>query len=237
MFFLAKTSKTTKTLGVVNAICLSLVCLYVAIHIPSFSLATYTNHYAYFDTAALIGMSDTDLLAVTERLIGYIAGRYPDLMIYATVQGDYRLFFTQREIDHMVDVLLLFNLARMVVAVATVTFLVTWFYAYKKEALQWFYKANFVTGLVVTVIGMVLAILFSGDFIYHFHRFHDIFFFFDHEQLWLLNPQEDMLINMVPYVFFINIFVRIGIIFASLTLASLALFGTLLWRGRNRYHF
>ena len=235
MLFLAKTSKTAKTLGVINAICLSLVLLYVAIHIPTFSMATYTRHFAYFGTAELIDMSESDLLAVTERLVGYMAGRYPDLAIYATVGGAYRPFFTQREIDHMVDVLLLFNIARILVAVSAVTLALTWFYAYRQEAVRWFCKANVLTALVVIVIGLGLALLFSQDFVHHFHRFHDIFFFFDYEQLWLLDPNYDMLINMVPYIFFINIFVRIGIIFGSLTLVSLALFGVLLWRGRSRY--
>ena len=233
MFFLPKLTRTTKVLGVINAICLSVVFLVAAIYIPTFSLATYTNHYANFDTAEVIGISDADLLAVTERLVGYIRGRYPDLHIYATVQDEYRPFFTQREIDHMVDVLLLFNVVRWLAVVAVVTLIATAVYAHQKYAQHWFYKAHFITGFVVMVVGGGLALLFSNDFVHHFHRFHDIFFFFDDQQLWLLNPQYDMLINMVPYSFFINIFTQVGLIFGGLTVASTALFGVLFWRSRS----
>ena len=219
-----------KIFGTISSLSLLLLFLYVAIHVPTFSMSTYQNHYDYFGTANIIGISDEDLLAVTKRLLGYISGRYNDLQIYATVQGVYRPFFTQREIYHMADVLLLFNIARLMAAFCLVIVVATWFWAIKRKALRIFYKTNFIAGLVVCVFVLMLAILFSNDFVYHFHRFHDIFFFFDYEQLWLLDPRYDMLINMVPYDFFINIFISVGIIFSSLTVLLTVSFGILMYK-------
>lgn len=202
-------------LGVISAVSLTLVVLYVAIHIPTFSLQTYANHYHSHNTANIIQISEQELMMVTERLVGYMRGTYPDILIYATVAGEYRRFFTDREIYHMVDVLLLFNLGRILRNVSIVAVALTWLYAYKKSYITHFAKAYFYTGIAVLLYCALLAWLFATNFVLHFHIFHEIFFFFDQEQLWILDPSVDMLLNMVPYEFFINIATTIGIIFAS----------------------
>lgn len=216
-------------LTVTAALALCLIVLYMAIHIPTFNMATYTTHFDEHNTADLINISEAELIAVTRRLVGYMAGTYDDLIIYATVGGYYRPFFTQREIDHMRDVLLLFRVGRLVLGLCIVSFLVILFWAYKNRYLRLLAKVQFFFGTGVALLGVWLIWLFHRDFVLYFHIFHDIFFFFDHERLWMLDPREDMLINMVPYIFFINIGRTVAVIFFSIiavitTLAGMIFF-------------
>ena len=53
-----------------------------------------------------------------------------------------------------------------------------------------------------------------------FTIFHEIFF---NNDLWLFDPNESLMINMLPEVFFIDAFIRIGIIFSVLWAAVLLL--------------
>ena len=52
-----------------------------------------------------------------------------------------------------------------------------------------------------------------SDFNKYFLLFHEMFFSND---LWLLNPETDLLIRMLPEGFFLDMVVRIGIIFLLL---------------------
>lgn len=82
-----------------------------------------------------------------------------------------------------------------------------------------------------TVFGLitVLGLIISTDFTKYFILFHHIFFTND---LWILDPATDMLINIVPEGFFMDTAARIALLFGSL---SLVLFGVcLLLTVRNR---
>ncbi|MCL1996348.1 MAG: DUF1461 domain-containing protein [Defluviitaleaceae bacterium] len=212
------------------AFTLTLVLLYIAIHIPTFSMSTYTNHFEQHNTAALIQISQQDLLAVTNRLVGYMRGTYDDLVIYATVAGQYRQFFTQREIDHMVDVLLLFQIGRWLFVVSIVLFLLSAAWIYKNKLFELMAKVQFFWGVGTMVVVLWLGWLFYTDFVRYFHIFHYIFFFFDYEQLWLLDPNVDMLVNMVPYIFFINIGQTIATIFLGAVVVITALAGYMFFK-------
>jgi len=199
-------------LGYLNILSFVLIILYVSIHIPTFSMATYERHYAEHGTAQKIGVSDEDLMRVTRHLIRYMGSQYDDLIVYATVNGEYRQFFNEREIYHMWDVRVLFTVGRVIVGIAIAVFLLTSFYAYKNLEILTFVKCAFygTLGLIVSLLALI-GIIFI-DFNRAFIIFHEIFFFND---LWLLNPATDLLINLVPEIFFVNIFVRVMIIFVT----------------------
>lgn len=215
-----------KILYGLTAFAMILSFLYVAIHIPTFSIGTYQRHFETYGTAEVIGISETELLQVTQRLLGYMAGSYQDLTIYATVQGVYGPFFTQREVDHMVDVRLLFQMGDMIlwfsVAMIAMGLYVAW-YLYKE--LHVIAKYTLIGGGMTLAITLWLAYLFATDFVRHWWTFHDVFFFFDEERLWILDPQVDHLINMVPYSFFMSIGVTIGGLFVSLLLGLMGVSG------------
>ena len=65
------------------------------------------------------------------------------------------------------------------------------------------------TGLFFGITAVLAAII-STDFTKYFIMFHHIFF---HNDLWILDPATDMLINIVPEGFFSDTVLHIGITF------------------------
>lgn len=61
----------------------------------------------------------------------------------------------------------------------------------------------------------VLAAVISTDFTKYFVIFHKIFFDND---LWILDPATDLLINIVPEPFFMDTAARIGVTFGLMVL-------------------
>jgi integral membrane protein (TIGR01906 family) len=66
----------------------------------------------------------------------------------------------------------------------------------------------------------LLAIVIAVDFDNAFTIFHLLFF---NNDLWILDPSVDLLINMVPLPFFIDISIFIGALFMGLSLAVMGL--------------
>ena len=220
-------------MGSLNALALITLFLFIGIYWPTFSITTYERHYTAHNTAQLIDVPQGELIAVTHRLMGYMAGRYDDLLIYANVAGEYRQFFNQREIDHMADVRDLFLIGFTIRNVAILIFIATAIYAFvinksaKKVLAKCYFAASF---SVLAMVGLLLLLIFS-DFHRYFIIFHEIFFFNDY---WQLNPATSLLINMVPLVFFTNIFTVAMAIFLACTLVMCVVSGTLLFRNRTR---
>lgn len=202
-----------------------LIILYLSIHIPTFSVNTYINHYREAGTAELIQISEEELIMVTLHMLDYMRGRADDLQIRATIAGQERDFFSSREIDHMVDVMVLFWIGRILRNIAIGIFALTAFFVYKKTLWDKLIKIYFFgsAGLILSLTAFTLLIL--ANFERSFIIFHEIFFFNDY---WILNPRVDLLINLVPEVFFVNIFIRVAVIFLSV-LGTLALVSGLLF--------
>jgi TctA family transporter len=93
-----------KAISILNAVCLLIVLLGFAVEIPTFSLSFYSAEYDKYGIPAHIKVAKDDLMSVTDRLLAYMKGQAPDLVIETTVDGEQREFFNQREKDHMVDV-------------------------------------------------------------------------------------------------------------------------------------
>ena len=64
--------------------------------------------------------------------------------------------------------------------------------------------------VVFLSILLILGLIISTDFTRYFILFHEIFFTND---LWMLDPTTDRLINMVPEGFFIDTARNIGILY------------------------
>ena len=75
------------------------------------------------------------------------------------------------------------------------------------------------TGLFFALI-TALGLIISTDFTKYFIMFHHIFFTND---LWILDPSTDLLINIVPEPFFVDTAARIGVTFAAATILLFAI--------------
>lgn len=140
-------------------------------------------------------------------LLDYIVDHRDDL--------DYKLesgepMFNQREIDHMVDVKNLYLGAKSIFILSIIVFLAITLYFLIKLKFNEFlftFKQSFrssfmIFGLVLGLIGIYALVDFSG----FWTNFHHLFF---RNDLWLLNPATDRLIQMVPLPFFTQLVVRI----------------------------
>jgi len=211
-----------KTIAVVNAVCLLIVLLWVSLEIPTFGPWFYSAEYDKYGIPAQIRVSKGDLMTVTDRLLAYMKGGAPDLTIETTVAGERREFFNQREKDHMVDVknLILagFFARNIAFAIIAASFIVMGLL--RKRFLidfAWAVKRVFIGFLALTAI---LAALIASNFDRAFTIFHEMFF---NNSLWILNPDTDLLINIVPLGFFMDISRTIAIIFIVFCLLAIVL--------------
>lgn len=189
----------------------------------------------------------------------------PELQIEVSMGGTRRGFFTEREILHMEDVRNLFVGAQwlrtgavLVGALAAGLFAVE----QRKEArlrarvgvcqgMRGIRRGSrdsgsgesigiasaFALGILIGTavflfLSAVLGALIASDFTGAFIAFHHLFFTND---LWILDPSVDMLVNIVPEGFFLDTAVRILSLFAgALLLMCAAAGGVLFWEKKQR---
>lgn len=219
-------------LGMGQAVALLLILLYCAIMVPTFQMGFYQRQFERNRVEQVIGIERDELIRVTTHLMAYMRGREDDLQITAVVQGTERPFFSQREIDHMVDVRDLFAGGALIFQGAVIVFVVTgaFFMLIAKSSLTTLARIHRNTNIAVLTFLALLTVVIALDFTRAFDIFHEIFFNNDY---WILNPQVDLLINMVPEPFFVNIGIYVAVLFVVLSVAVIVLAGLYLRRARR----
>ncbi|MBP3398208.1 MAG: TIGR01906 family membrane protein [Erysipelotrichaceae bacterium] len=187
-----------------------------------FDRSFYRKEYAKNETAEVIDISEDELMRVTNHLLDYLQDKEEALKISAVIAGVNRNVFDERDTMHMVDVKVLYQNAMMVRTVSFILgmFIVGWNAIILKKDFfvtlaSSFYKA---LGLFMMICAAVL-ISAAIDFDALWRLFHRIVFT---NNLWLLDPNISVLINMVPLQFFFDLVAKIVVIF----IASLALIST-----------
>ncbi len=219
-------------LGILCAFCLMILFLITSVEavvywIPGYFEAKYTK----YGVAGTVDMTMEDLLDVTDEMMDYLRGNREDLHVPTVVGGAEREFFNEREIAHMEDVRGLFlaaiALRRICAAVCVLCVLIL---IWRKAPLAVLLPKMLCTGaLLFLALAALLTTIISTDFTKYFVIFHKIFF---NNDLWILDPRTDLLINIVPEPFFMDTALYIAITFAFLTLL---LFFICMWMiRRNR---
>lgn len=116
-------------------------------------------------------------------------------------------YFSASEIDHMVDVYALFKLMRML-TILTLGIVAVSLYTFSRRM----GRKGALKMIGSSAIGILVALsLFSVIVAMNFHaawfKFHQIFFSND---LWLMDPEKDLMIQMLPEPFFFGMVKRIG---------------------------
>ena len=204
---------------------IALFSFILALTISSIIFVSFNENY--FDTmykklsvAKTVKVDEDTLMEVNHMLLDYIKGEENSLDYSVNIEGHDTEFFNQKEKDHMVDVRDLYSTA---ITIRNASFLVS------------------IVGLVVLIVskdvkdlvlikntaakvllsyGLILgtlSIVAVLDFDFFWTSMHELVFTND---LWLLNPQTDRLIMMVPLEFFMGLVYRIlmlvGLIFTML---------------------
>lgn len=211
-------------IGILCALCLMLVFLITAVEAvaywtPGYYEKEYTKYQVLND---LPEMTMEDLLTVTDEMMAFLRGNREYLHVFTTMGGEYREFFNAREIAHMEDVQTLFigglwirRIGLLITAICAV-FLFVWQKSRtdRKKLLSTAIPASLCMGTgIFFAVALILIGIISTDFSKYFIVFHHIFF---NNDLWVLDPRTDMLINIVPEPFFMDTALRIAIVFAVL---------------------
>lgn len=222
-------------LGILCAVCLMIVFLItsveaVAYWTPGYYQQEYEKYQVLDD---LPEMTMEDLLDVTEQMMDYLRGDRDHLHVFTTMGGEEREFFNEREIAHMEDVRGLFlgglALRAICLAAAAACFLML-FFLHRKELIKILPKMLCIGTGIFFAAALLIAGIISTDFSKYFVVFHKIFFSND---LWILDPSTDMLINIVPEPFFMDTALRIGITFGIITVIFFGI-NLFLWRMSSR---
>lgn len=206
-------------LGIVSAFCLMIILLITSVEAVAYwTPGYYEKEYAKYNVTADVRMEMADLLDVTHEMMAYLRGDREDLHVMTKVDGQPREFFNDREIAHMEDVRGLFIgalvLRRICIGIAVVC--IGAMFLLKGNVKKTLPKALCIgTGLFFAAV-VALAGIISTDFTKYFVIFHEIFFDND---LWILDPSTDLLINIVPEPFFMDTAARIGITYGISVLA------------------
>lgn len=146
-------------------------------------------------------MEKEELITVMDEVFDYLKGDRDNFNIYGVVGSKYQEVFNEREKLHMTDVQILFIKGFFIRNILFLVVLLSSIYLFivdkRKLLISFIFGALFFTIL----IGLSSIIIYQ-DFNKYFTIFHKIFFSND---LWLLNPNTDILINIVPLNYFIDV--------------------------------
>lgn len=210
-------------LGIVLSFSLMFIVLVTSIEIAAYSdFSFYEKEYNKYAVTNYVDISMPDLMNVTKDMMSYLKGDRVKLSdIKANIGGiSDTPFFNEREVAHMEDVRGLFvgavYLRYILIAVSILCIIAV---KLLKGKVFKFLSNVLIFGTVITLIlTAVLVFLIAGDFEKYFIIFHHIFF---NNDLWMLDPATDNLINIVPQGFFMDMSQRIIIVFSAFILSMI----------------
>ena len=201
----------------------------------------WRNEYAKYNTPQYVTgeMSLDDAVYITEQMLEYCIGRLDTLDdTEATIDGITAPFFTDREKLHLEDCRNIFLSAvklRVVSLLMIVGLLIAVWYSLKKHAdsqqikrlyartLAGGYLAAIAVFLIFTIIVVFMGVT---NFDLLFTRFHHVFFDND---LWILDPRVDNLVNIMQEQVFADAAIWIASIWAVIC-AILAIISGVIFR-------
>ncbi|KAB3533180.1 TIGR01906 family membrane protein [Alkaliphilus serpentinus] len=218
----------SKFLYLIIGILLSIILLLTSVEVIAFNMNHYRSSYEKYNISSETGMDLENYQFVVKDLLSYLRNEKAVLNTRAIVRGEEIEIFGEREKLHMIDVKELFIKGRDIRNIGLIVLVLMVITLLKKDR-RW--KRNFSRTMFYTaIVNILLLALFSGliyfDFNKYFTYFHLIFFDND---LWILDPQTDILIQMVPEAFFYNTAIKIISIFIA-SISILAVTGCFLRR-------
>ena len=200
-------------LGILMTVAVILVLLITSFEIGIYSdLKWYEKEYEIYHVAEDLEMEMKDVMYVTKEILAYLKGDREDLVVYTVVRGENQAFFNEREKAHMIDVRALFLGGLKIRLWGGIVILLSFItLVFMRKGWQQMLPKVFLIGTgIFAGIFAFLGILVALDFHRYFFLFHQIFF---NNDLWILNPDTDLMIRMFPEGFFFDMVIRIGVIF------------------------
>ncbi|MFU0800976.1 MAG: TIGR01906 family membrane protein [Xylanivirga thermophila] len=181
----------------------------IVLEVTAFDIDFYKYEYERLNIPQYTGMPLQDLVKVTRHLFSYINNNASSLQVKAVIHGKEQYVFNSREIAHMKDVKVLFNkgyTSRYIAFLLLLIMLLLLYLTTKGKTLLYLAKGYIIWLIIVIILLMVLFLFISEDFMSFWIQFHHMLFDND---LWLLDPDTDILVNMVPEEFFFDLTYKI----------------------------
>lgn len=193
-----------------------LMLLLTDVQMVAYNRDYYSKEYDKYGIPDSINMSKDNLMESTEKLLLYLDNKRDDLDFKASFNYGEEEFFSYRDKLHMIDVKELFvgghifrNISFAYVALYILLLL-------RKKPFNNQLRKLARQGIMVSIAGIapviMLIILMKIDFYKYFTVFHEIFFTND---LWLLDPATDRLINIFPQDFFTDMAFSISYLYIT----------------------
>ena len=233
-------------MGYLSALCVLVLIVSQSVIFPTFFMPFYNRHYNRVDANTgltipeSINMTHENLMYVTTELLNYMRGRrdtLEGLTAYASGRRVYgQNFFTDTEIRHMIDVRVLYERLYMVrnVSFFLLIALILGMILLKYKVGRILAKCIREVLVGFLIIAVIMTVIISLDFERSWDIFHYIFFRGDAAHYWRLTPYVDLMINMVPLHFFINISIFIGGLIAALSACVITSCSMYLYKSKDR---
>lgn len=205
-----------------------MVCIFLTMLISSVEIAAYSDwgfyekeyiKHSVITDEGLMCIEMEELMNVTKQMMSYLRGNRDDLDIYAKIDGQVQEYFDDRDKSHMVDVRELFlgaiQIRRVAIIMAVLIFINLCLLLNLDAVKKILWKAFLWTIGYLSVIIAAIAVWATIDFTGVFYKFHALFF---SNYEWILDINVSRLVNMVPEGFFVDIAIRIVVIFIMLIL-------------------
>jgi len=210
--------KGYKVLSALAGLALFLSLLLTSIDLLCFNRSFFHWQYSLNHTAESIGISEDGLMNATNALLDYMQDKRDDIKVIEVVNGSEREIFDERETLHMVDVKNLYLNAmkiRTILLVGSIAILTLLVFTYRNQSYTILSNAYrnglFFLGSIIFFIAIYAIVDFNG-FWMNFH-----YVFFDND-LFLLDPNISIMINMFPSNFFFAVVFGIILLFVSMVI-------------------
>lgn len=215
-----ESTTTHKIAAFICGLCALFILLTTATQAVCFWIPNWwRNEYAKYDTPSYVTgeMSLDDAVHVTEDMLDYCIGRLDTLdETEATIDGVTAPFFTDREKAHLADCRGLFMAGmrwRVIAILMLVAFIIYIYMHNGKEGTPALLASGYLQSFAAVLIAaLVITLIALRDFNLVFTKFHHIFFDND---LWILYPDRDNLVNIMQEEVFADAAMYIGCIFAG----------------------
>ena len=208
--------RTEKIITFISAAALVVMLLLACVSQAVFGNMNYfRKEFEKYNVTQNIDMEMDDIMYVMDELMDYLHGDREDLEdIVTDVNGETRDFFTEREKTYMADCKVLFDGGFAIRKGAAVVFVaLTLLLVFKKKfSLRRFLKYAALFSVIIAAGAGILAIAASIDFNACFIVFHKLFF---NNDLWILDPAEDLIINILVEPFFADMALKIALYCAA----------------------
>lgn len=211
--------KIAYILSILLIITLPTIFLLTSVDIAASDMDFFEAKYKEYDRPEKTGISHENLMKVTQELLSYLKGDRDNIIIYTEINGENRQVFMEREVLHLKDVKVLFQRGYLIRNISVIIALISIVFLFINNK-KLFSKSFIVASLIPVGLMALLSIPLIINFYETFTIFHEIFFTND---LWLLDPKTEVLIQMYPLQFFNSIAFRIIGIFGTQLAITLAI--------------